>query len=77
MSMPRQRRYFSASALLAAISSSNVCLLLLFIVLFMETVLIDIADESMRARDFYFRTQTVSHYEKASWFRCVILKQHE
>ena len=45
--------------------------------LFMETVLIDIADESMRARDFYFRTQTVSHYEKASWFRCVILKQHE
>lgn len=34
-------------------------------------------EEGMRAGDFYFRTNTVTRYEKASWFRRVILRQRE
>jgi hypothetical protein len=31
----------------------------------------------MNAGDFYFRTNVVARYEKASWFRRVILRQRE
>ena len=31
----------------------------------------------MQAGDFYFRVNTVARYEKASWFRRVILRQPE
>lgn len=41
------------------------------------SVLTASADEPMIAGDFYFRTQTLSHYEQASWFRRVILRQKE
>jgi hypothetical protein len=40
-------------------------------------VLLRIEEEPMVAGDFYFRPQTISHYEKASWFRRVILRQRE
>jgi hypothetical protein len=34
-------------------------------------------EDSMQAGDFYFRPQTISHYERASWFRRVILRQKQ
>src|ERR1700733_9013222 len=41
------------------------------------SVLTRTEEESMKAGDFYFRTQTISHYERASWFRRVILRQRQ
>jgi hypothetical protein len=40
-------------------------------------VLSRIEDESMKAGDFYFRPQTLTHYERTSWFRRIVLRQKE
>ena len=40
-------------------------------------VLSQTQEESMKAGDFYFRPQTVLHYERTSWLRRVIFRQKE